>query len=111
VPVMVLLTRLFSRAARRAYRRTRSTVAAVVGELAEEIAGMRVIQAFAREDASRARFAQVNDANRSANISAMSLSFIFQPATDYLGTLATVIVLWFGGQAVARGERRAKTGE
>jgi ABC-type multidrug transport system fused ATPase/permease subunit len=104
VPVMVLLTRLFSRAARRAYRRTRSTVAAVVGDLAEEIAGMRVIQAFAREDASRARFAQVNDANRSANISAMSLSFIFQPATDYLGTLATVIVLWFGGQAVARGE-------
>ena len=104
VPAMALLTRLFSRAARRAYRRTRSTVAAVVGDLAEEIAGMRVIQAFAREDASRARFAQVNDANRSANISAMSLSFIFQPATDYLGTLATVIVLWFGGQAVARGE-------
>jgi ATP-binding cassette subfamily B multidrug efflux pump len=104
VPVMVLLTRVFSRHARRAYRRTRSTVAAVVGDLAEEIAGMRVIQAFAREDASRARFAQVNDDNRNANISAMSLSFIFQPATDYLGTLATCIVLWFGGLAVARGE-------
>jgi ATP-binding cassette subfamily B multidrug efflux pump len=104
VPVMVILTRLFSRAARRAYRRTRSTVAAVVGDLAEEIAGMRVIQAFAREDASRARFAQVNDDNRNANISAMSLSFVFQPATDYLGTLATVIVLWFGGQAVTHGQ-------
>ena len=104
VPIMVVLTRVFSRHARRAYRRTRSTVAAVVGDLAEEIAGMRVIQAFAREDASRARFAQVNDDNRNANISAMSLSFIFQPATDYLGTLATAIVLWFGGLAVARGE-------
>jgi ATP-binding cassette subfamily B multidrug efflux pump len=104
VPVMVLITRIFSRQARRAYRRTRSTVAAVVGDLAEEIAGMRVIQAFAREDASRARFAQVNDANRNANIMAMSLSFVFQPATDYLGTLTTAIVLWFGGQAVARGE-------
>jgi ATP-binding cassette subfamily B multidrug efflux pump len=104
VPIMVVLTRVFSRHARRAYRRTRSTVAAVVGDLAEEIAGMRVIQAFAREDASRARFAQVNDDNRNANISAMSLSFVFQPATDYLGTLATAIVLWFGGLAVARGE-------
>ena len=93
VPIMIILTRLFSRAARRAYRRTRSTVASLVGDLAEEIAGMRVIQAFAREDFSRARFAQVNNDNRNAAISAMTLSFMFQPATDYLGTLATVIVL------------------
>ncbi len=104
VPIMVLLTRVFSIQARVAYRRTRATVASLVGDLAEEIAGMRVIQAFAREDASRARFAQVNDANRTANIMAMSLSFVFQPATDFLGTLAAVIVLWFGGLAVARGE-------
>jgi len=104
VPIMVVMTRVFSLHARRAYRQTRSTVASLVGDLAEEIAGMRVIQAFAREDASRARFAQVNDANRNANIMAMSLSFVFQPATDYLGTLASAIVLWFGGLAVARGE-------
>ena len=104
VPIMALLTRFFSRQARLAYRRTRSTVAAVVGDLAEDIAGMRVIQAFAREDASRARFAKVNDENRSANIMAMTLSFVFQPAADYLGTLAMAIVLWFGALAVARGE-------
>jgi ATP-binding cassette, subfamily B, multidrug efflux pump len=104
VPIMALLTQFFTRRARRAYRLTRSTVAAVVGDLAEEIAGMRVIQAFAREDASHARFAKVNDENRSANIMAMSLSFIFQPAADYLGTLATAIVLWFGALSVARGE-------
>jgi ATP-binding cassette subfamily B multidrug efflux pump len=103
VPIMIIITRIFSQHARRAYRRTRSTVAAVVGDLAEEIAGMRVIQAFAREDASRRRFAKVNDDNRNANISAMTLSFLFQPATDYLGTLATAIVLWFGGQAVTHG--------
>jgi ABC-type multidrug transport system fused ATPase/permease subunit len=107
VPLMVLLTWIFSRQARQAYRQTRSTVAAVVGDLAEEIAGMRVIQAFAREDASRARFAQVNNDNRNAHIRAMSLSFIFQPATDYLGILAMAIVLWFGGLALARGELTA----
>src|SRR5258708_31042029 len=104
VPGRVIITRVCSRQAGLAYRRTRSAVAAVVGDLAEEIAGMRVIQAFAREDASRARFARVNDDNRNANISAMSLSFVFKPATDYLGTLATAIVLWFGGLAVAHGQ-------
>jgi ABC-type multidrug transport system fused ATPase/permease subunit len=46
----------------------------------------------------------VSNASRDANVSAMSLSFIFLPAVEFLGALATGIVLWFGGLAVARGE-------
>ena len=45
---------------------------------------------------------RVNIANRDANVSAVSLSFIFLPAVDFLGMLATGIVLWFGGLAVRR---------
>jgi ATP-binding cassette, subfamily B, multidrug efflux pump len=104
LPLMAAATHIFSRNAQRAFRATRSTVAAVVGDLAEEISGMRVIQAFAREAISRARFEKVNDANRNAHIDAMSLSFIFMPTVELLGTLATIIVLGFGGLAVLRGE-------
>ncbi len=104
VPLMLVITRVFSRQAQRAYRTTRSTVAAVVGDLAEEIAGMRVIQAFAREEISRARFEKVNDANRNAHVRAMSLSFVFLPTVEFLGVVATAIVLWFGARAMARGE-------
>jgi ATP-binding cassette, subfamily B, multidrug efflux pump len=104
LPLMAIATHIFSRNAQRAYRATRSTVAAVVGDLAEEIAGMRVIQAFAREAISRTRFEKVNDANRNAHIEAMSLSFVFMPTVELLSTLATVIVLWFGGLAVLRGD-------
>jgi ATP-binding cassette, subfamily B, multidrug efflux pump len=104
LPLMVVVTHVFTHYARRAHRHTRSTVAAVVGDLAEEIAGMRVIQAFAREEVSRARFEKVNDANRNAHIRAMSLSFVFLPTVEFLGTLATAIVLWFGGMAVVRGD-------
>jgi ABC-type multidrug transport system fused ATPase/permease subunit len=103
VPIMVVVTRLFTVRARTAFRQTRSTVAAVVGDLAEDIAGMRVIQAFAQEDVSRARFEQVNSANRNAHIQAMSLSFVFLPTVEFLGVLATGIVLWFGGQAMGAG--------
>jgi len=46
----------------------------------------------------------VNRSNRDANIAAMSLSFMFLPAVEFLGMLATGIVLWFGGLAVGRGE-------
>ncbi|RIK52837.1 MAG: ABC transporter ATP-binding protein [Chloroflexi bacterium] len=104
LPLMVLATYLFARHAQSAFRETREKVAAVVGNLAENIAGMRVIQAFAQEDASQGRFAEVNLANRNANINAMSLSFVFLPTVEFLGMLATAVVLWFGGLAVARDE-------
>lgn len=100
LPLMFLATWWFSHQARSAFRETRSKVAAVVGDLAEDINGMRAIQAFTREKASQERFEQVNKENRNAYINAMSLSFIFLPAIEFLGMLATVIVLWFGGRFV-----------
>lgn len=103
LPVMVAVTALFSRAARGAFRTTRARIAAVVGDLAESIGGMRVIQAFAREDAARRRFRAVNRANRDANVEATSLSFLYLPAIDLLAAVATAIVLWFGGRAVVGG--------
>lgn len=100
LPLMFIATWLFSRQAREAFRDTRSKVAAVVGDLAEDISGMRAIQAFTQEKAAQARFEQVNRENRNAYIKAMSLSFVFLPAIEFLGMLATVIVLWFGGHFV-----------
>jgi ATP-binding cassette, subfamily B, multidrug efflux pump len=104
LPLMLLATFIFARHAKAAFRQTRSRVAAVVGNLAENIAGMRVIQAFAQEDATQERFNTVNLANRDAHIRAMSMSFIFLPTVEFLGILATGIVLWFGGRAVVGDE-------
>jgi ABC-type multidrug transport system fused ATPase/permease subunit len=103
IPVMVLITNLFTRRARVAFRETRTSIAAVIGNLAESITGMRVIQAFAQEDASLARFEALNKANREANVRAVSLNFIFNPTVEFLSMVATATVLWFGGVAVARG--------
>jgi ATP-binding cassette subfamily B multidrug efflux pump len=102
LPLMVLATIWFSRRARVAFRETRTRVARVVGDLAEDIAGVRVIQAFGQEESTQERFNLVNEANRDANINAMSLSFIFLPTIEFLGVLSTGIVLWFGGRMVSR---------
>lgn len=103
LPVMVLVTRLFAQRAGAAFRETRARLAAVVGDLAEGLSGMRVIQAFAQEEASHAQFDEINRANRDAHIEAMTLSFIFLPSVEFLGTLATGTVLLFGGLAVING--------
>ncbi len=102
VPLMVIATMIFARHAKVAFRETRATNASVVGDLAEDLAGMRVIQAFAQEDSEQEHFEEVNRANRDANVRAMTLSFIFMPAVQFLGTLATAVVLFFGGRAVAQ---------
>ena len=103
IPLMVFATTWFSRRAKGAFRETRATVANVVGRLAENIDGMRVIQAFAQEETMQRRFQQVNMENRDAHVAAMTLSFIFLPSIEFLGMLSTAIVLWFGGRAVTAG--------
>jgi ABC-type multidrug transport system fused ATPase/permease subunit len=103
LPLMLLATILFSRRARVAFRQTREAIADVIGDLAENIDGMRVIQAFAQEDVTQDRFEEINRANRDATVGAMSLSFIFLPAVDVLSVAATCIVLWAGGVMVAQG--------
>ena len=104
IPRMLIATILFSSRAKSAFRETRRSVAAIVGALAEDLTGMRVIQAFAQEDETQRRFAAVNEANRAAHVGAMSLSFVFLPTMDFLGILSTAVVLWFGGRAVAADE-------
>lgn len=104
LPLMVLATWLFARQAQVAFRQTRARIAAVVGDLAENISGIRVIQAFAQEEETQEHFDDVNRANRDAHVAAMTLSFIFLPTVEFLGILATGIVLWFGGRAVIAAE-------
>lgn len=99
VPLMVIATLIFSHLARHAFRATRSAVAAMVGNLAEAIAGMRVIQAFSQVSAAANRFEKKNSECREAQIHALSLSFAFSPGVEFLALLATAAVLFFGGLA------------
>lgn len=103
LPLMALATILFSKNARLAFRETRETIGAVVGGLAQDLNGMRLIQAFAQEDTTHERFEASNRENRDAHIHAMSLSFMFMPTVEVLGVLSVCIVLWVGGTMVAQG--------
>ena len=100
LPVMVIATVFFSQRARRAFRRTRETIGQVSAELEEGISGVKVVQAFSRESASQARFAQASAANRDANIQAVGITSAFSPMLDVLSTVATAIVAGYGGYLV-----------
>lgn len=103
LPLMVAATVVFSRKAKVAFRDTREKVATLVGNLAENIGGMRVIQSYAQEEKSQQQFEVKNRENRGAHIRAMRLSFTFLPTIDVLGVAATGIVLFAGGVMAIRG--------
>ncbi|NLE99987.1 MAG: ABC transporter ATP-binding protein [Anaerolineales bacterium] len=100
LPFMVLTTTAFSRRARVAFRRTRHTIGQVSAELQENIAGVREVQAFSREDENVQEFRSVNAANRDANVQAQSIMSAFSPALDVLSTVALAVVTGYGGYLV-----------
>ena len=97
LPLMFLTTSFLAQRARRAFRRTRETIGNVSANLQEDIAGVKVAQAFNRTEINRARFAERNAANRDANVGATAVTSAFFPAMDVLSTVAVGIVAGFGG--------------
>jgi ABC-type multidrug transport system fused ATPase/permease subunit len=105
LPAMVLTTTVFSRWARSAFRRTRETIGEVSAELQENIAGVREVQAFARESENVAEFESINAANRDANVEAQSVLSAFSPTLDVLSSIALAIVAGYGGYLVLAFDR------
>jgi ABC-type multidrug transport system fused ATPase/permease subunit len=103
IPLMTLATAWFRRRSGRAYRRTRETLGTVTATLAEDIAGMRVLQSFTREEAAQENFRAVTDTYRRANQQTVVLNGLYFPFVDLLSSTATAVVLGYGGWLVFQG--------
>ena len=99
-PFMTIATAMFRKRSGRAYRAVRETLGAVTATLAEDIAGMRVVQAFTRERANQQHFREVSDAYRASNQQTVVLNGLYFPFVDFLSGVATAIVLGYGGYLV-----------
>jgi ABC-type multidrug transport system fused ATPase/permease subunit len=104
VPLMGIAVWVFTERAKVAYRKTRVTVATLTGEFAESYAGVRVVQAFAREASSQERFDEVNNQNRVANIQANTLSSMLLPVVELCNAASTVAVIAYGGWLMVNGQ-------
>ncbi|HEY7693516.1 MAG TPA: ABC transporter ATP-binding protein [Gaiellaceae bacterium] len=103
IPVMSVATALFRRYSTRAYRAVRERLGLVTATLAEDIAGMRVVQAFTREQMNIRNFRQVSERYRQANQQTVVLSGWYFPFVDLLSTVALAIVLGYGGHLYFEG--------
>ncbi|HEY5199252.1 MAG TPA: ABC transporter ATP-binding protein [Solirubrobacteraceae bacterium] len=97
VPVIMLASVAFRIASADAYRRTRETIGRITGNLQETLSGIRVVRAFGQEPRHIRRFAELNEANRAANMTTVYLNAAYFPAIEMVSALGTVAILIYGG--------------
>jgi len=101
LPLMVLATILFRKAARQNYRKVRAAVSWTNSVLAENVNGVRVVQAFSRQPFNYRNFKDyVNRYYLERSMDAAKVASIFTPIVDVLGAIATAVVVYLGGTAV-----------
>lgn len=100
LPVMTIVMRYWQKYAKEAYRRTRRTIAVVNANLAESIAGMRVVQAYTREPVNMVAFRKINGINLDATIDAAKYSSMLFPTVSFLASASTAMIVYAGGRLV-----------
>jgi ABC-type multidrug transport system fused ATPase/permease subunit len=102
-PLLAVASIAFRYFATVAYRRVREKIANVTAYLQETLSGIRVIRAFGQEDRHRAQFALLNQEHLDANMRTVYLNAAYFPAVELLSSLATGVILLYGGYQVIEG--------
>ncbi len=71
--------------------------------LRENITGVRVIRAFTAEQREECRFEEANDSMTEASINSQTMVATLMPIMMLLMNLCTVVIVWFGGNQIAKG--------
>ena len=101
LPLMIAATTYFRYLARQAYRRVRAAISWVNSVLAENINGVRVVQAFSRQEHNYRNFRDyVNRYRLETTLKTIRIASLFFPVVDILRAIATALVVWVGGTAV-----------
>ena len=102
IPLMAAATVAFRAVSSRAYTEAREKVATVNADLQENVAGLRVAQAYRREGVNLARFTGLSLAYRRSRLRAQRYIAVYFPFVQSLSTAAIALVL-----LVAAGQMRA----
>ncbi|MBV9516214.1 MAG: ABC transporter ATP-binding protein [Mycobacteriaceae bacterium] len=77
--------------------------------LREQLAGIRVVRAFAREPVERARFDEANTALSDAALAAGRWQALLLPVTTLVINVSSVALIWFGGLRIDAGQMQVGT--
>ncbi|MBI5957355.1 MAG: ABC transporter ATP-binding protein [Chloroflexi bacterium] len=109
IPAMIALTMWWRKRSAKRYKAVREAVGVVSATLQENLAGMRIVQAFVGEYRQKARFGDVSTTELDASLKADQLASIYMPGIDIIAQVGAAIVIGVGGLRVLDGEMTAGT--
>ncbi|HAI21172.1 MAG TPA: ABC transporter ATP-binding protein [Clostridiales bacterium UBA8153] len=99
-PVLIATVVRFRMRIRPAWERIREYMGKLTTTLQENISGVRVVKAFAREDTEGGKFRGRNLDFLQRNLERADIEAAAQPFMDFLGGLSAVVLIWFGAREV-----------
>ncbi|HUQ39620.1 MAG TPA: ABC transporter ATP-binding protein [Acidimicrobiales bacterium] len=103
IPLVAVASIWFRRESNRAYLAVRDRIGQTLTLLQEGLSGVRVIQAFGREELQERRFNSRNDAQLDAQMTAIKISAFYFPVIELSGVATTAAVIGIGGVMVEAG--------
>jgi len=102
-PLVSLAVIFFGRAIHTRFERIQAMFSDISSRVQENLAGVRMVRAFAQEQAELRHFEVLNRQYIKENIRLVRISGVFQPLLEALIGLTFLVVLWYGGYQVLGG--------
>ncbi|MBI3668000.1 MAG: ABC transporter ATP-binding protein [Acidobacteria bacterium] len=103
VPAVSFTVGYFGRLIHDRFERIQAMFSDISSRVQENLAGVRIVRAYAQEDAERKQFRELNEGYITENLKLSRIWGSFYPMLEVLIGLTFVIVLWLGGRQVLRG--------
>ncbi len=104
VPLLAAGAAAYTLTGPKRYRPQRRAASALNALLLDDLAGIRQIKSFVREEQEHARFNRASDALRLATLRIMRAWAVYSPSMDFLNSLGLALAIGFGGNAVLHGQ-------
>ncbi len=104
IPPTIYVVSIFMRRVRPIYVTIQQQIAVITTRLQENLTGVRVVRAFAREEDEEALMDRENRDYLDKNLSAVRISAFFFPLINFITGAGTALVIWYGGQEVILGK-------
>ena len=103
VPPVFFGSRWFRRVSNKAYLEVRDRISTNLSTLQESLEGVRVVQAYGRQQSYTEKFHATNEDQYQANMETVRISSKYFPIVEYAGIVGTAVIIGWGGWLSTRG--------
>ena len=104
MPLVSLTVKFFGQQVHIRFERIQDFFAQITARAQENITGVRVVRAYAQEDAEIAAFNELNREYAEKNLSLVKIDAIMRPLMQFLIGLGFILIIWAGVPLAVRGE-------